>query len=109
MGWYLDGRVSAVVGTHTHVQTNDARILPNGTAYLTDAGMTGPYDGALGMDRDAVLRKFLTQMPTRFEVPKEGRKILSGCFIDIDDITGEAKKIENIVINDDRPFNGGFE
>lgn len=109
MGWYLDGRVSAVVGTHTHVQTNDARILPKGTAYLTDAGMTGPYDGALGMDRDAVLRKFLTQMPTRFEVPKEGRKILSGCFIDIDDNTGEAKTIENIVINDDRPFNGGFE
>ncbi|WP_313467402.1 TIGR00282 family metallophosphoesterase [Carnobacterium sp.] len=108
MGWYLDGRVSAVVGTHTHVQTNDARILPAGTAYLTDAGMTGPYDEILGMKREAVINRFLTQMPTRFEVPKEGRKILSGCFIEIDDATGAAKKIENIVINDDRPFGSSF-
>lgn len=107
MGWYLDGRVSAVVGTHTHVQTNDARILPGGTAYLTDAGMTGPYDAILGMKREQVLQKFLTQMPTRFEVPKEGRQILSGCYIEIDDLTGKAKKIEPIMVNDDRPF--GFD
>lgn len=92
MGWYLDGRVSAMVGTHTHVQTNDARILPEGTAYLTDAGMTGPYDAVLGMKKEQVLRKFLTQMPTRFEVPKEGRQMLSACYIEIDDQTGKAKK-----------------
>ena len=104
MGWYLDGRVSAMVGTHTHVQTNDARILPEGTAYLTDAGMTGPYDAVLGMKKEQVLRKFLTQMPTRFEVPKEGRQMLSACYIEIDDQTGKAKKIEPIMINEDRPF-----
>lgn len=104
MGWYLDGRVSAVVGTHTHVQTNDARILPEGTAYLTDTGMTGPYDAILGMKKEQVLRKFLSQMPTRFEVPKEGRQILSACYIEIDDTTGKAKKIEPIMINEDRPF-----
>lgn len=104
MGWYLDGRVSAVVGTHTHVQTNDARILPEGTAYLTDTGMTGPYDAVLGMKTEQVLRRFTTQLPTRFEVPDEGRQILSACFIEIDDVTGKAKKIEPIMINDDRPF-----
>lgn len=104
MGWYLDGRVSAVVGTHTHVQTNDARILPQGTAYLTDVGMTGPYDAVLGMKREQVLRKFLTQLPTRFEVPKEGRQLLSACFIELDDVTGRAKKIEPFMINEDRPF-----
>lgn len=108
MGWFLDGRVSAVVGTHTHVQTNDARILPEGTAYLTDVGMTGPYDGVLGMTKEQVLNRFLTQMPTRFEVPKEGRKILSACLIELDDQTGKAKNIQNIVINEDRPFGGDF-
>ena len=79
MGWHVDGRVSAVVGTHTHVQTNDARILPQGTAYLTDAGMTGPYDGVLGMKKEAVLEKFQTALPRRFEVVETGRSILSGC------------------------------
>ena len=72
MGWYLDGRVSAVIGTHTHVQTADNRILPNGTAFMSDVGMTGPYDGILGMDREIVLKKFLTGLPARFEVPKDG-------------------------------------
>ena len=104
MGWYLDGRVSAVVGTHTHVQTNDARILPKGTAYLTDVGMTGPYDAVLGMKKEQVLKKFLTKLPTRFEVPKEGRSLISACFIELDDATGKAKKIEPFIINDDRPF-----
>lgn len=70
MGWYLDGRVTAVVGTHTHVQTSDNRILPEGTAYLTDTGMTGPYDAILGMEKEAVIRRFKTALPTRFEVPK---------------------------------------
>ena len=104
MGWYLDGRVSAVVGTHTHVQTNDARILPKGTAYLTDAGMTGPYDTVLGVQKEIILNRFLTQMPVRHEIPESGRKILSGCFIEINETTGKATSIENIVINDDRPF-----
>ncbi|WP_026692409.1 TIGR00282 family metallophosphoesterase [Peribacillus kribbensis] len=103
MGWYLDGRVSAVVGTHTHVQTADNRILPNGTAYLSDVGMTGPYDGILGMEREAVLKRFLTSMPVRFEVP-EGRTILSGVIIDIDPKTGMARKTERLLINDDHPF-----
>ncbi|WP_442599575.1 TIGR00282 family metallophosphoesterase [Neobacillus sp. D3-1R] len=104
MGWYLDGRVSAVVGTHTHVQTSDNRILPNGTAFLTDVGMTGPYDGILGVEKEAVLKRFLTSLPVRFEVPKEGRTLLSAVLIHIDQKTGLAKKIERILINDDNPF-----
>ncbi|WP_270181905.1 TIGR00282 family metallophosphoesterase [Alkalihalobacillus sp. CinArs1] len=103
MGWYLDGRVSAVIGTHTHVQTADERILPQGTAYLTDAGMTGPYDGILGMEREAVIKKFLTTMPVRFEVTK-GREQLSGVFLTVDPKTGTAKAIERIAINEDHPF-----
>lgn len=104
MGWYLDGRVSAVVGTHTHVQTNDARILPGGTAYLTDAGMTGAYDSILGVERNIILQKFLTQMPVRHEIPEEGRKILSGCYLELDDATGKALRIEPILVNEDRPL-----
>lgn len=104
MGWYLDGRVSAVVGTHTHVQTNDARILPEGTAYLTDAGMTGPYDAILGMEKEKVMHRFLTSLPTRFEVPKSGRSLLSGCYIELNSATGKAEFIEPILVNDDHPF-----
>ncbi|WP_028399055.1 TIGR00282 family metallophosphoesterase [Ectobacillus panaciterrae] len=103
LGWYVDGKATAVVGTHTHVQTADNRILPKGTAYLTDVGMTGPYDGILGMDRQAVLKKFLTGLPVRFEVTS-GRKQLSAVYIDIDPNTGKAKKIERILINDDQSF-----
>jgi polar amino acid transport system substrate-binding protein len=108
MGWYLDGRVSAVVGTHTHVQTNDARILPDGTGYLTDAGMTGAYDSILGVEKEIIIQKFLTQLPIRHEVPEKGRKLLSGCYVEINDQTGKCVKIENIVINEDRPFGGEF-
>lgn len=68
MGWYLDGRVTAVVGTHTHVTTADDRVLPNGTAFITDVGMTGPHDGVIGMDREAILKRFLDGLPARFEV-----------------------------------------
>ena len=103
MGWFLDGRVSAVVGTHTHVQTNDARILPKGTAYLTDVGMTGPYDGILGMKREPIIEKFQTALPHRFEVIEEGRTVLSACVIDIDK-NGHGQKIETVLINEDRPF-----
>ncbi|ANK59183.1 TIGR00282 family metallophosphoesterase [Loigolactobacillus backii] len=107
LAWYLDGQISALVGTHTHVQTNDARILPNGTAYLTDAGMTGAYDAILGVKPAKSIERFLTQMPTRYEVKEDGRGILSGCFIEIDDTTGRAKHIEPVLINADHPF--GFE
>src|SRR6478672_3916525 len=93
MGWYLDGRVSAVVGTHTHVPTADERILPQGTAYLSDVGMTGPLDGILGMDRHAVLHKFLTSMPVRFEVA-EGKRQLNACIITINDKTMNATSIK---------------
>ncbi|MGP4040226.1 TIGR00282 family metallophosphoesterase [Gracilibacillus sp. D59] len=103
-GWYTDGKASVVVGTHTHVQTADNRILPNGTAYISDVGMTGPYDGILGMERESVIKKFLTGLPVRFEVPKSGRAQLSGVLIDIDNSTGKAIKIDRIQINDDHPF-----
>lgn len=104
MGWYLDGRVSAVVGTHTHVQTADHRILPGGTGYITDVGMTGPYDGILGVEREAVLKRFLTSLPVRFEVPTAGRSSLSAVVLDLDDKTGRTKKIVPVLINDDHPF-----
>ncbi|MDR7076249.1 metallophosphoesterase (TIGR00282 family) [Neobacillus niacini] len=104
MGWYLDGKVSAVVGTHTHVQTADSRVLPNGTGYLTDVGMTGPYDGILGMEREAVITKFLTSLPVRFEVPKSGRSQLSGVYMELDRKTGKCKKMERILINEDNPW-----
>lgn len=93
MGWYLDGRVSAVVGTHTHVQTYDERVLPQGTAYITDVGMTGSREGVLGMQREAVLRKFVTQLPARFTAD-EGKWQLNAVVIQIDDSTGKAKQIE---------------
>lgn len=104
LGWYVDGRVSAVVGTHTHTQTADERILHEGTAYITDVGMTGPYDGILGVEREAVLKRFLTSMPVRFETTKEGRAQLNAVLISIDDRTGKAEKIQRILINDDHPF-----
>ncbi|SFD78998.1 hypothetical protein SAMN05216238_10492 [Lentibacillus persicus] len=104
MGWYLDGKVSAVAGTHTHTQTADERILPQGTAYITDVGMTGPYDSILGMDKETVMKKFLTSLPVRFEIDKEGRTQLNGLVISIDENTGSAYNIERILINDDHPF-----
>ncbi|HLQ40459.1 MAG TPA: TIGR00282 family metallophosphoesterase [Tetragenococcus sp.] len=104
MGWFLDGKVSAVIGTHTHVQTNDNRILPQGTAYLTDVGMTGPYDAILGMKKEAVVTKFMTALPKRFEVVEKGRSLLSACLIEIDEHSQKTKTIETIQINEDRPF-----
>ncbi|RXT15188.1 TIGR00282 family metallophosphoesterase [Ammoniphilus sp. CFH 90114] len=103
MGWFLDGKVSAVIGTHTHVQTGDPRILPKGTAYLTDVGMVGPYDSILGMETDAVLKKFLTQLPVRFEVAI-GRNQLNAVVIDLHPQTGKAVKIMPIRIDEDHPF-----
>ncbi|WP_339230574.1 TIGR00282 family metallophosphoesterase [Aeribacillus sp. FSL K6-2833] len=103
MGWYLDGKVSAVVGTHTHVQTADERILDKGTAFITDVGMTGPYDGILGVDREAVLKKFLTNLPVRFEI-NEGRGQLNAVLVEIEEGTGKAKSIKRILINDDHVY-----
>ncbi|MFD1850314.1 TIGR00282 family metallophosphoesterase [Oceanobacillus bengalensis] len=104
LAWYVNGRVSAVVGTHTHTQTADDRILPDGTAYITDVGMTGPYDGILGVDRESVIKRFLTSLPVRFEVVKDGRTQLSGFLVTIDNNSGKATKVERILINDDHPF-----
>ncbi|MFD0959556.1 TIGR00282 family metallophosphoesterase [Paenibacillus chungangensis] len=95
MGWYLDGRASFVVGTHTHVQTNDDTILPGGTAYLTDSGMVGSKEGVLGMQRDSVLYKFKTGLPARFVVD-EGKWHLHGAFVQIDEATGKAERLEKI-------------
>ena len=103
MGWYLDGRVSAVVGTHTHIQTSDERILPNGTGYITDVGMTGYYDGILGINREEVIKRFITSLPQRHVVPDNGRSVLSGVIIDLDK-NGRTKFIERILINEDHPF-----
>lgn len=95
MGWYLAGRVAAVVGSHTHVQTADERVLPGGTAYLTDAGMCGPVDSVIGMRREEVLERFLTQRPVRFDVAK-GDAVLQGAVIDVDAETGRAKEITRL-------------
>ena len=95
MGWYLDGKVSLVAGTHTHVQTADERILPKGTAYITDIGMTGPFNSVLGRDVQSVIKRFLTQMPTRFQVASEDIR-LCGAVAEIDPETGKAVSIERI-------------
>jgi 2',3'-cyclic-nucleotide 2'-phosphodiesterase len=95
MGWYLAGRVTAVIGTHTHVQTADARVLPGGTAYITDAGMTGPHDSIIGMEREQVLSRFVTGLPARME-PASGNPRLQAVVITADDDTGRALDIERI-------------
>lgn len=94
MGYHLDGRVNAVVGTHTHVQTNDAARLPNGTVYITDVGMTGFKDGILGIRKDEVIRRFITHLPERHVVPDEGKGVISGVIIDTDSKTIKNFKIE---------------
>lgn len=96
-GWYLDGRVSAVIGTHTHIQTADERILPKGTGYITDVGMTGPRDSVLGVKVEQVINKFLTQRPTRFEVAS-GAVELDALFLEIEPKTGMTQAIERIQI-----------
>lgn len=96
LGWYLDGRVTAVVGTHTHVPTADETILPQGTAYLTDLGMTGPYESVIGMERQAVIQRFLDQLPARFEVAK-GDVRLSAALLEADPETGHALSIQRIL------------
>ena len=97
MGWYLDGRVSALVGTHTHVPTADTRILPEGTGYQTDAGMTGPYTGVIGVDKQIIIERFLTQMPVRMEAARHGAE-LHGVVVEVDEATGRATAIRRIAL-----------
>ena len=99
MGHYLDGRVSAVLGTHTHIQTSDARIQPLGTAYITDVGMTGPYDSVVGMKKEIAVRRFTLQTPFKYELATDDVRI-SGVFIKIDATTGKAVEIEPIFYPD---------
>ena len=95
MGWFLDGKVSALIGTHTHVQTSDERILPGGTGYLTDAGMTGPVDSVIGMAKEAVLGRFLTQLPHKFEVGKDDNEV-QGVYLTIDTLSNKCLEIERV-------------
>ena len=95
MGWFLDGKVTAVVGTHTHVQTADERILPKGTAYLTDVGMTGPHDSVIGVEIEAAVGRFLNAMPARFETAT-GNPRLNAVVIEADEQTGRATDIERL-------------
>lgn len=101
LGYYLDGRVTALVGTHTHVQTSDALVLPKGTAYLTDLGMTGPYVSSIGRDLKPVTKKFITGLPSRFDVA-EGPCVLEGAVIDFDPVSKRANSIETLRVRD--PF-----
>jgi metallophosphoesterase (TIGR00282 family) len=98
MGWYLDGRVTAIVGTHTHVQTADERVLPQGTAYLTDVGMTGPHDSVIGVERTAIIQRFLTGLPQRFETATENPR-LNGVIVKADEQTGKAISIERLSLS----------
>lgn len=97
LGWYLDGRASAVIGTHTHVQTADERILTQGTAYMSDAGMTGSFDSVIGIGKDEAIKKFLTQLPVKFEVPKKDIR-LNGVVLAVDETSGRAVSIERIAV-----------
>ena len=97
LGWYLDGEVSAVLGTHTHVQTADDEILPQGTAYISDVGMTGPFDSVIGIKKDAIIERFLTGIPNKFDVAK-GDIRLQAVLLDVDSITGKANSIERISV-----------
>lgn len=104
MGYYLDGKVTAVIGTHTHVQTADEKILPLGTAYITDAGMTGPHNSVIGVDKQIILKRFREQMPVKFAVA-EGDVCIEGVFIETDE-SGRARAIERIHIPEEDPPQG---
>ncbi len=103
LAWHLDGRISALVGTHTHIPTSDARILPGGTAYITDVGMTGPYDSVIGMKKEIAIKRFLFQTPYKFEMAEHDVRFC-GVFIQVDADTGKATKIEQVIFPE---FNRG--
>jgi metallophosphoesterase (TIGR00282 family) len=100
LGWYLDGRVSAVIGTHTHVPTADTRILPGGAAYQTDCGMTGPYHSVIGVQTDIVIQRFLTGLPVRMEAARQHAE-MHAVIVEVDEITGKARAIRRHAINGD--------
>jgi hypothetical protein len=100
MGWYLAGRVTAVIGTHTHVPTADTRVLPGGTAYQTDVGMTGPYDSVIGVQKELVLQRFLTGLPARFEAAVHDVRFCA-VLVECDEITGKALRIQRIILGED--------
>jgi 2',3'-cyclic-nucleotide 2'-phosphodiesterase len=97
MGWYLDGRVTALVGTHTHIPTADERVMPAGTAYITDVGMTGPYDSVIGVQKELIIARFLNNMPARFEAAT-GDVRLCAVVVDCDELTGRSRKIERLML-----------
>ena len=97
MGWFLDGKVSAVVGTHTHVMTADERILPQGTAFISDIGMVGAYNSIIGMDKEQILKRFTTQMPEKFEPTEKGPGLFNAIFLKIDAVSGRAKEIKRVI------------
>jgi metallophosphoesterase (TIGR00282 family) len=101
-GWHLDGRATAVIGTHTHVTTADERVLPTGTAYITDVGMTGPYDSVIGVEKERVLERFLTQRPTRY-APASSDVRLAGALIDLTPSNGHALSIRRILLEESNP------
>lgn len=100
MGWFLDGKVSTVVGTHTHVATADAHVLPKGTAFVTDVGMTGPHDSIIGMTKEPIIQRFLSSLPARFEVA-EGDVQMHAAVIDVDEGSGHARSMETLVVRSD--------
>ena len=100
MGWYLDGKVSAVIGTHTHIPTADTRILPGGTAYQTDCGMTGPYGSVIGVETGLVIQRFLTALPVRLEAARHGAE-LHAVIVDVDEATGKARGVRRHAIGGD--------
>jgi 2',3'-cyclic-nucleotide 2'-phosphodiesterase len=99
LGWYLDGRITALIGTHTHIPTADERVLPNGTAYQTDVGMSGPYDSVIGVEKELVLARFLTGMPGKFE-PARGNPKMCAALISCDGATGRAHRIQRIMLGE---------
>jgi hypothetical protein len=103
LAYYLDGKISALFGTHTHVQTADERILPQGTAFITDVGMVGARDSSLGMKKEPIIQALISQMPVRFQVETEGPGILNGIVIEVDGQTGKALSISRVVVNDEQP------
>lgn len=100
LGWYLDGRVTAVIGTHTHIPTADTRILPGGTAYQTDVGMTGPYDSVIGVQKEQIMQRFLTSLPGRFEAAINDVR-LCAVLVECDESTGRARSIQRIMLDED--------
>jgi metallophosphoesterase (TIGR00282 family) len=100
LGWYLDGRASVVYGTHTHIQTADERILPKGTAYITDLGLCGPFDSVIGMEKETVINGFISQLPRKFEVAQDD-VVLQGIVVDVDEGSGKARAIKRLRLHAD--------